>query len=119
MGRNGSGKSTLMWALQGSRKRAGGTVRVAGRDPEALPAEERRRLVGLVPQTAADLLYLETVTQECAAADAEAGAEAGYGATGCSTGSSPASTPTGTRATSPRGSGWPWCSRSCSPPSRR
>ncbi len=37
MGRNGSGKSSLMWALQGSRKRAGGTVAVAGRDPEALP----------------------------------------------------------------------------------
>jgi energy-coupling factor transport system ATP-binding protein len=77
MGRNGSGKSSLMWALQGSRKRAGGTVRVGGRDPEALPADERRRLVGLVPQTAADLLYLETVTQECEAADAEAGAGAG------------------------------------------
>ena len=77
MGRNGSGKSSLMWALQGSRKRAGGTVRVGGRDPEALPAEERRRLVGLVPQTAADLLYLETVTQECEAADAESGSVAG------------------------------------------
>ena len=77
MGRNGSGKSSLMWALQGSRKRAGGTVVVAGQDPEALPADERRRLVGLVPQTAADLLYLETVTQECEAADAEAGARAG------------------------------------------
>jgi energy-coupling factor transporter ATP-binding protein EcfA2 len=72
MGRNGSGKSTLMWALQGSRRRARGSVRVDGRDPAELGAEARRRLVGLVPQTAADLLYLERVTDECAAADREA-----------------------------------------------
>ena len=37
------------------------------------PADARRRSSGLVPQTAADLLYLETVAEECAAADAEAG----------------------------------------------
>ena len=77
MGRNGSGKSTLMWALQGTRKRVRGTVRVAGEDPAELGAEARRRLVGLVPQTAADLLYLETVADECSAADREAGAPAG------------------------------------------
>ena len=77
MGRNGSGKSTLMWALQGTRKRTKGTVLVAGEDPAALGAEARRRLVGLVPQTAADLLYLETVAEECSAADREAGAPAG------------------------------------------
>ena len=34
-------------------------------------------LVGLVPQTAADLLYLESVAEECAAADEQAGAESG------------------------------------------
>jgi energy-coupling factor transporter ATP-binding protein EcfA2 len=73
MGRNGSGKSTLMWALQGSRKRAHGSVLVSGQDPAELGADGRRRLVGLVPQTAADLLYLESVSDECAAADREAG----------------------------------------------
>lgn len=72
MGRNGSGKSTLMWALQGTRKRVRGTIRVAGKDPAELGAEARRRLVGLVPQTAADLLYLEKVIDECVAADREA-----------------------------------------------
>jgi energy-coupling factor transport system ATP-binding protein len=77
MGRNGSGKSTLMWALQGTRKRARGTVQVAGEDPAVLGAEARRRLVGLVPQTAADLLYLETVAAECSAADRESGAPTG------------------------------------------
>ncbi len=75
--------------------------------------------MGLVPQTAADLLYLETVTQECEAADAEAGVPAGTARRLLDRlvpGIDPA---TDTRATSPRGSGSPWCSRSCSPPSRR
>jgi len=65
MGRNGSGKSSLLWALQGSGPRAAGSVRVGGAraTASASPAS-----VGLVPQTAADLLYLETVGEECAAA---------------------------------------------------
>ena len=74
MGRNGSGKSSLIWALQGSGKRRSGTVDVGGDDPATLAPAQRRTHVGLVPQTAADLLYLETVADECAAADA--GAEA-------------------------------------------
>jgi energy-coupling factor transport system ATP-binding protein len=67
MGRNGAGKSSLLWALQGSGPRQSGRVDVAGTDPaEARPAV-RRALVGLLPQSAADLLYLETVDEECAA----------------------------------------------------
>jgi energy-coupling factor transporter ATP-binding protein EcfA2 len=77
MGRNGSGKSTLLWALQGSRKRVQGSVRVSEKDPAELGPEARRELVALVPQTAADLLYLERVTDECAAADREAGVRRG------------------------------------------
>ncbi len=65
MGRNGSGKSTLLWTLQGTQKRLAGSVDVDGRDPAALDPGERRALVGLLPQTAADLLYLETVAEEC------------------------------------------------------
>ena len=67
MGRNGAGKSTLLWALQGSQKRAGGSVEVSGHDPARMGADERRSYVGLLPQTAADLLYLETVEEECRA----------------------------------------------------
>ncbi|TQL69531.1 energy-coupling factor transport system ATP-binding protein [Nocardioides albertanoniae] len=67
MGRNGSGKSTLLWTLQGTQKRLAGAVSVEGRDPAALDADARRALVGLLPQTAADLLYLETVAEECEA----------------------------------------------------
>ncbi|MBM7519423.1 ABC transporter ATP-binding protein [Nocardioides nitrophenolicus] len=77
MGRNGAGKSTLLWALQGRHAAASGTVRVAGREPAALRPEERRSTTGLVPQSPADLLYLETVAEECAAADRSAGAAAG------------------------------------------
>jgi energy-coupling factor transport system ATP-binding protein len=72
MGRNGSGKSSLMWALQGSGKRRGGVVSIDGRDPAALEDAERRTLVGLVPQNAADLLYLETVSDELATSGATA-----------------------------------------------
>jgi energy-coupling factor transport system ATP-binding protein len=74
MGRNGSGKSTLLWTLQGSRTRRAGTVLVDAVDPAAQSAKRRRELVGLVPQTPSDLLYLESVADECAAADDGSGA---------------------------------------------
>ena len=77
MGRNGAGKSTLLWTLQGRYGAELGTVRVAGEDPHALKPEQRRARSGLVPQTPADLLYLETVAEECAASDAGAGAPDG------------------------------------------
>ncbi|SFC39779.1 energy-coupling factor transport system ATP-binding protein [Nocardioides terrae] len=67
MGRNGAGKSTLLWTLQGTQKRNGGTVTVAGADPAKASPDQRRAYVGLLPQTAADLLYLETVEEECRA----------------------------------------------------
>lgn len=70
MGRNGSGKSSLMWALHGSGPRSAGSVVVDGvetaRGGRRSGTEVPR--VGLVPQTAADLLYLESVGEECAAA---------------------------------------------------
>jgi len=71
MGRNGSGKSSLLWALQGSGTRQGGTVDVGGADPGSLGPSGARRLVGLVPQSPTDLLYLDTVADECAQADEE------------------------------------------------
>ncbi|KAB7845480.1 ABC transporter ATP-binding protein [Streptomyces mobaraensis] len=77
MGRNGSGKSSLLWALQGSGPRRSGRVDVAGTDPGRVPARKARGLVGLVPQTASDLLYLESVDAECAQADQESGAAPG------------------------------------------
>jgi energy-coupling factor transport system ATP-binding protein len=80
MGRNGSGKSSLLWALQGSGPRQAGLVQVDGRDPKALSAGTARALVGLVPQTPADLLYLDTVAAELAQADSESDSESGSAA---------------------------------------
>jgi energy-coupling factor transport system ATP-binding protein len=77
MGRNGSGKSSLLWAVQGTGRRSAGDVRVAGVDPSSGKRADARHLVGLVPQTASDLLYLETVAAECAAADQQSDAGAG------------------------------------------
>jgi energy-coupling factor transport system ATP-binding protein len=71
MGRNGSGKSSLLWALQGSGRRQAGRVEVDGQDPGKLRPAAARRLVGLVPQTASDLLYLPSVAAELAQADRE------------------------------------------------
>ncbi|GEP36809.1 cobalt ABC transporter ATP-binding protein [Nocardioides psychrotolerans] len=67
MGRNGCGKSSLLWALQGTGKRAHGVVASCGSDPARLEPAQRRNVVGLLPQSSADLLYLETVDEECAA----------------------------------------------------
>ncbi|MGW3335095.1 ABC transporter ATP-binding protein [Streptomyces rubiginosohelvolus] len=99
MGRNGSGKSSLLWALQGSGPRTAGTVRVGrdesgapgpvkGGDPKKLSAAEARRLVGLVPQTPTDLLYLESVKQELDQADTESGTGTGGNAAAGATGPS-------------------------------
>lgn len=71
MGRNGAGKSSLLWALQGSGARRSGSVSVAGRDPASAKPAARRELVGLLPQQASDLLYLESVDEECAAGGPE------------------------------------------------
>jgi energy-coupling factor transport system ATP-binding protein len=74
MGRNGSGKSSLLWAIQGSGRRDSGSVSAgpAGADPARLSPAAARRVVGLVPQTPADLLYLDTVRAELAQADRDA-----------------------------------------------
>jgi len=77
MGRNGAGKSSLLWAWHGGGKRSSGTVIIAGRDPKKTDAATTRSLIGLVPQTPSDLLYFETVSQECERADADAGAPEG------------------------------------------
>ncbi|GAB3140809.1 ABC transporter ATP-binding protein [Amycolatopsis stemonae] len=77
MGRNGSGKSSLLWAVQGSGPRSAGKVDVGGEDPASLKPRVARRRVGLVPQTPADLLYLDSVDAECAQADTESEVPAG------------------------------------------
>ena len=125
MGRNGSGKSSLLWALQGAGRRAAGTVRAGDgqADPAALAPAAARRLVGLVPQTPADLLYLDTVAAELAQADqdarpastARAAVVRPRPAREILDGSRRASRRARTRGTCPTASGSPWCWPSSSP----
>jgi energy-coupling factor transporter ATP-binding protein EcfA2 len=82
MGRNGSGKSSLLWAIQGSGALTAGRAEVlvdggSRASTRDLPPGERRAHVGLVPQSAGDLLYLDTVAAECTQADTESGAPPG------------------------------------------
>ncbi|MFJ8127406.1 ABC transporter ATP-binding protein [Streptomyces hydrogenans] len=77
MGRNGAGKSTLLSTLVGMIAPTSGTVRVSGLVPHATDPRDLIRRVGLVPQEPRDLLYAETVAEECAAADADADAPPG------------------------------------------
>jgi energy-coupling factor transport system ATP-binding protein len=69
MGENGSGKTSLLWALQGTGKRGAGSVSVAGQDPAELSATERLSVVAMVPQQAADLLFLPNLGDELDEAD--------------------------------------------------
>ncbi len=70
MGRNGAGKSSLLLALHGAGPRQGGHVEVKGLEPKGLAPRRRRALVTLVPQNPSDLLYLRSVADELAQADA-------------------------------------------------
>ncbi len=77
MGRNGAGKSTILKALCGLVRPSHGRVRVDGLDPASASAAEVIRHVGLVPQEAGDLLFCDTVAEECRIADKDAHAEPG------------------------------------------
>ncbi len=77
MGRNGAGKSSLLSALVGAVDPTDGEVRLGPDDPAALDGPALLRRVGLVPQEAGDLLYAETVADECAAADNDSHSAAG------------------------------------------
>jgi ABC-type multidrug transport system ATPase subunit len=77
MGRNGAGKSTLLTSLVGMTRPRAGTVTVGGAEPHLLKPRDLERHVGLVPQEPGDLLYADTVRDECGQADQDAGATAG------------------------------------------
>jgi len=50
IGRSGAGKTTLMNLVAGLYRPAQGTIRICGTDPYTLLPQQRRRLVGVVPQ---------------------------------------------------------------------
>ncbi len=77
LGRNGSGKSSLLWAVAGVGPHDGGTWSVNDTRLDKAPLATTRGFVRLVPQTASDLLYLDSVDAECQTADAQSGSAAG------------------------------------------
>ena len=77
MGRNGAGKSTLLRSSVGQSPIISGTATVCGKDPRALHGRSLIEYVGYIPQEPGDLLYHQTVSQECAAADKSTGAPIG------------------------------------------
>ena len=69
MGRNGAGKSSLLELIVGAKKPTDGTVRVNHQDPSTLQGNQRRKIIGYVPQEPSDLLFLQSVALECKQAD--------------------------------------------------
>jgi energy-coupling factor transport system ATP-binding protein len=77
MGRNGAGKSTLLTSMVGMTRPTSGAVTIDGATPHDLKPRDLVRHVGLVPQEPGDLLYAETVRDECAQADQDAAVDVG------------------------------------------
>jgi len=77
MGRNGAGKSTLLSTMVGLRVPFAGKVCVLDADPASLKPKDLVARIGLVPQQAADLLYAESVGEECRQTDEDSGLASG------------------------------------------
>jgi energy-coupling factor transport system ATP-binding protein len=77
MGENGSGKTTLCWAIQGSGTRTTGSVKTSAGDPKELSVQERLAITTMVPQRAADLLFLNSLADELHESDTFAKVPAG------------------------------------------
>ncbi|NBW73648.1 MAG: ATP-binding cassette domain-containing protein [Microbacteriaceae bacterium] len=77
MGENGSGKTTLCWAVQGLGEIDAGSVEISSVASKELARQNRLDQVAMVPQRAADLLFLNSLTEEFAESDRFAGVSAG------------------------------------------
>jgi energy-coupling factor transport system ATP-binding protein len=69
MGRNGAGKSSLLQSIVGVKGIDRGEISIFGSNPAELKGKQRRTTVGYIPQEPSDLLYAQSVAQECTQAD--------------------------------------------------
>ena len=69
MGRNGAGKSTLIKVITGLITPSRGFAIMRGKSIAEINPEERARLIGYIPQDPGDILYLQSVAEECARTD--------------------------------------------------
>ena len=74
VGRTGAGKTSTLHLAAGLYAPWDGSVRVAGADPRTLPPEERRRVVGVVPQLVQ--LFAGTVAENLTLSDPSISREA-------------------------------------------
>ena len=77
MGRNGAGKSSLLKSAVGQIPIMTGSVLISGMDPATLTGKELISSVGYVPQEPGDLLYGQSVKEECELADKDNGVPLG------------------------------------------
>jgi energy-coupling factor transport system ATP-binding protein len=73
MGRNGAGKSTLLQAIAGIGSLDQGSVEIFGHTAASLKGKVRRENMGFVPQEPSDLLYGQSVAEECSQGDKDNG----------------------------------------------
>ena len=77
MGRNGAGKSTLLQSIVGVKDLDRGEISIFSHPPMSLKGALRRTTVGYIPQEPSDLLYAQSVAQECEQADEDNGIASG------------------------------------------
>jgi energy-coupling factor transport system ATP-binding protein len=69
MGRNGAGKSTLLKTIAGLHLPQKGQVKVLENDPAKLNGRDRTEIIGYIPQEPSDLLFNQSIDEECRQAD--------------------------------------------------
>jgi energy-coupling factor transport system ATP-binding protein len=69
MGRNGAGKSSLIKVITGLITPTHGAASIGGRPTGEIESEERARIIGYIPQDPGDILYLQSVEEECERTD--------------------------------------------------
>jgi energy-coupling factor transport system ATP-binding protein len=77
MGRNGAGKSSLLQSIVGVKTIDRGEISIFEQQPMSLKGAIRRATVGYIPQEPSDLLYAQSVAQECSQADKDNGSASG------------------------------------------